>query len=78
VVVATGPGVAGFCGVVYPLFDAVEEEEDEVEEPESEDMDIGLRRLRSSPLVLAALDPGLLPVGVDVADVDGVMGIMYC
>jgi hypothetical protein len=62
---ATGPGVAGFCGVVYPLLDAVEllddvDEEADEEIDESEDSDIGLSWLRSSPFVLAALDPGLL------------------
>ena len=38
----------------------------------SDDRDIGLRRLRSqSPLVEAALEPGLLPVGVETAEVTG-------
>ena len=70
------PGVAGFCGVEYPLFDAVDDEDEEetVEDDDeaSDDSDIGLSRLRSqSPLVEAALDPGLLPVGVETVDVTG-------
>ena len=73
------PGVAGFCGVVYPLLDAVDDDDDDdVEDEEdeaSEERDIGLRRLiwseQQSPLVEAALEPGLLPVGVDTAEVTG-------
>ena len=51
--------------------DDVEDEEDEA----SEERDIGLRRLiwseQQSPLVEAALEPGLLPVGVDTVEVTG-------
>ena len=52
--------------------DDVEDEEDELA---SEERDIGLRRLiwseQQSPLVEAAEEPGLLPVGVDTAEVTG-------
>lgn len=72
--------MAGFCGVVYPLLEAVDdleddEWEDEAVEEASDERDIGLRRLIwsswQSPLVEAALEPGLLPVGVDTAEVTG-------
>ena len=75
------PGVGGFCGVVYPLLEAVDdddedEEWEDEEEDASEERDIGLRRLiwsteQQSPLVEAALEPGLLPVGVDTVEVAG-------
>ena len=59
--------------------DLVEDEEEEEEfEDASEERDIGLRRLiwsatleQQSPLVEAAEEPGLLPVGVDTAEVTG-------